>query len=136
MGWLRRGERRYFYEAVWVGGRAENVYLGRCPEAEAASAEVLQRRREREERRPDLQSLRDGHSALAAPLAALDEAAELLARACLVAAGLHEHHRMWRRRRGRRVETDADEARLPALVQGEPAHGEWRVSPPATPVGE
>jgi hypothetical protein len=102
VSWIRRGASRYYYRAVKVGRRAENVYLGRGPEAEAAAAEVLHRRLARDERHRNLQSLRDAHAALAAPLETLDRVAELLARACFVADGLHEHHRIWRRRRVQR----------------------------------
>ena len=128
MGWETHGNRRYFYRSVRIDGRTHRVYLSYGAAAEQAAAEVRARRR-REERRQRLCALSEAHADLTAPLDALDGATDLLARASFVTSGFHEHHRMWRRRRGRLVEPGADEATSPALVDGEPAHDVWRESP-------
>jgi hypothetical protein len=99
MVWARCRSRKYFYRSVRVRGRPCKVYVGCGEAAAAADAEIHQGRLRREERRRNLQALRDGHAALTAPLDALGQAADLLARASLVAEGFHQHHRIWRRKR-------------------------------------
>jgi hypothetical protein len=100
MAWVRRGDNKsYFYRSVRVDDRTHKVYLGYGAAAEQAAAEVSARRQRQQERRQRLCALAESHAALAAPLDALDGAADLLARASLARAGFHEHHRCWRKSR-------------------------------------
>jgi hypothetical protein len=99
MAWQARDDRSYYYRSVRLDGEAHKIYLGYGTAAEQAAAEVRARRRRRQERRQQLEALTQAHAALAARLDALDDAAELLMRAGLVAAGLHEHNGCWRKRR-------------------------------------
>jgi hypothetical protein len=80
MAWQTRGDKSYFYRSVHVDGRTHKVYLGFGAAAEQPSEEVRARRP-------------------AAPLDALDVAANLLTRGGLVTAGYREHGRCWRERR-------------------------------------
>ena len=102
MGWETR-ERggRYYYRSVRVGGKVRKEYLGvgEVAEALARSDETMRRVRELERGRwraevERLENLTDAARQL-------DDAAEVLARAHLVAAGYHEHRGQWRRMRGR-----------------------------------
>ena len=99
MAWQARDDRSYYYRSVRLDGEPHKIYLGFGAAAKQADAEVRARRQRREERRQQLQDLTQAHAALAAPLESLDGAAELVTRACLVAAGLHEHNGCWRKRR-------------------------------------
>jgi hypothetical protein len=89
----KRNGSLYYYRSERVDGRVRKVYLGsgRLAElwAEADRTERESREADRERERAELGRL----EALAAPVRELDERAEVLARACLVAAG-------YRRRKG------------------------------------
>jgi hypothetical protein len=100
VGWEKR-ERggRYYTRSRRVGGRVLREYVGGGLAGEmAAEADRMEReRREAEERRQkrELERL----EALAAPVLEVSEAAEILARAHLVAAGCHRHKGEYRRAR-------------------------------------
>ena len=99
MAWERRGGQAYYYRSVRDGSRVKQEYLGagEVAEALAQADETIRRVRELERARgrAEAERLED----LADPVLRLDEAAEVLLRAELVAAGFHRHKGVWRRGR-------------------------------------
>ena len=90
---------RYYYRSRRQGARVLKEYVGAGLIADF-SAEEDQLNRERREveklkEQEDLEHL----NALAAPVIELSEAAQILARAHLIAAGCHRHKGEWRRAR-------------------------------------
>jgi hypothetical protein len=84
---------RYYTRSRKVNGRVDREYVGTGWLAElAAQVDALEgQRRQEEQARLE---------ALDAPLSDLNDRADLLARAALLAAGYHQHNRgEWRRRR-------------------------------------
>jgi hypothetical protein len=101
MAWeTREGGGRYYYRARREGGRAVKEYVGTGEVAEivAHAEETLRGHRQREAARwrEELEPL----AKLAPPMAELCEAAEILARASLIAAGFRRRKGEWRRARG------------------------------------
>ena len=99
MAWERRGGQAYYYRSVRDGSRVKQEYLGagEVAEAIARSDETIRRAREQERARGRAEAER--LDALAAPVLQIDEAADALLRAALVAAGFHRHKGVWRRGR-------------------------------------
>ena len=99
MGWDKGG--RYYTRSRRVNGRVIREYVGGgTVGALAEQLDALQRQKCETERATS-RAERDEVAALDAPLAELDELADLLARAALAAAGYVQHHRgEWRKRRG------------------------------------
>jgi hypothetical protein len=101
MGWETRARGgRYYTRSRKLGGRVVREYVGTGP---IAALIADQDAAEREQRAVEQQRLRRVRAHLA-PLetmtAELDQLAELLARAALVAHGYRQHHRSeWRKRR-------------------------------------
>ncbi|WP_439623988.1 hypothetical protein [Gemmata sp.] len=100
MGWEQRGSGSYYYTAERVGGRVVKRYVGTgrvaelCAQLEAATSAQTAATAERHRQE------RDELAALDAHLDPLDELADTLVAAALVAAGFHRHHRgPWRKRR-------------------------------------
>jgi hypothetical protein len=96
----KRGGNLYYYRSVRDSeGRPKKVYVGAGELARTTSEQDTIRRTahegERERQRAEVKRL----EALAAPLVELDEVAEVLARASLVASGYHRHKGEWRRER-------------------------------------
>jgi hypothetical protein len=89
----------YYTRSRRVDGRVVREYVGTGPFAQlcARSDEVL--RAEREQRRLEERWEREKLEALSAPVLEVDEAAAVLVRASLVAAGYHRHKGEWRRER-------------------------------------
>jgi hypothetical protein len=94
----------YYYRSRRVNGLPRNEYLGSGVIGQAAAALEDRERQARDLElaylvldRADVESLDE----LLQPVGAL---ADDLARAALIAAGYHRHHRVWRRRRARRSE--------------------------------
>jgi hypothetical protein len=91
---------RYYTRSRREGGRVAREYVGGGPAGELAAEADRQRRElqeaKREREKAELERLR----ALAAPVLEVSEAAEILARAHLVAAGYHRHKGEYRRARG------------------------------------
>lgn len=99
MGWDKDG--RYYTRSRRVNGRVVREYVGSGMVGELAAQLDGLERQMRENKRATFDAERDEVSALDAPLAVLDELADLLARAALAAAGYVQHHRgEWRKRRG------------------------------------
>ena len=96
MAWEKRGGRSYYYRSVRDGERVRKVYLGRGIFGElAARRDEEQRDRQATERdyeRGELERL----EALAAPVLEVSEAADVLARAVLVAGGYRRRKGEWR----------------------------------------
>ena len=104
MGWEERGNngRRYYYVSERrADGRVTKTYLGREGAAMALELDRLAevRRRVRQSRRALFKAERERLEAHDAPIKELCEAADILARAHLVAAGCHRHKGEWRRAR-------------------------------------
>jgi hypothetical protein len=104
MGLEKRGGRSYYYTAERVGGRVVKHYIGSGRVAAIAAQLTAtwraERTAERDAERAADRRARKELADLDAALAPLDELADLLARAALLAAGFHRHHRgEWRRRR-------------------------------------
>jgi hypothetical protein len=97
----RNGSLYYYYRSKRSGERVRKVYAGSGELAQIAANEELIRRTlregERERERAELEELK----ALAAPVAALCEATEILTRAHLVAWGYRKSQGKWRRARER-----------------------------------
>jgi hypothetical protein len=91
---------RYYTRSRREGGRVAREYVGAGPIAElAAEADRIRRElaeEQREREREEMERLK----ALAAPVLEVSEAAEILARAHLVAAGYHRRKGEYRRARG------------------------------------
>jgi hypothetical protein len=98
----RRGGRSYYYRSVRRGDKVSRVYMGSGELARIAHERDLMNRaieegRQQEERR-ELEKL----EALAAPVQEVDDKAEVLVRAVLVAAGYRRHKGEWRLSREQR----------------------------------
>jgi hypothetical protein len=93
----------YYYRSVREGERVRKVYVGSGEFAEAlAKSDEAIKRIKQAEREAELERDRqevEHLEALAAPALEIDEATEILARACLVANGYHRHKGEWRRER-------------------------------------
>ena len=102
--WERRKRGNLYYtRSRKEGGRVVREYVGRGALAELAAEMDALRRRRREEEAKAWRRERESLEALDRTLEELYEAAEVLARASLIAAGYHQHHRSeWRKRRGRK----------------------------------
>ena len=100
MGWDKDG--RYYSRSRREGRRVVREYVGAGEVAKlAAQLDAI----ERDKRLTDRECARidrERAEVLDGPLDELDEVADLLVRAALVAAGYHQHNRgNWRKRRGR-----------------------------------
>lgn len=100
MAWERR-ERgdRYYTRSRREGGRVVREYVGSGPFAELVAQADRVAREEREAAAMRERWGREKLEALAAPVLELSEAAEVLVRAHLIAAGCHRHKGEWRRAR-------------------------------------
>ena len=93
----RRDGRPYYYRSVRDGDKVRKVYVGAGEKARVSREEDVLRRTGRKARlereKEDLEHL----EALAAPVLEVSEAADILARAHLVAAGYHKRKGVYRR---------------------------------------
>ncbi len=97
MGWVSRGQRRYFYRSVRIDGRPRRIYLGHGAVGELHARIEVENRQRREVQRRAREA--QEHRLLVAE-AALDELGTqtyLVAGAMLLVAGHHEHNGEWRR---------------------------------------
>jgi hypothetical protein len=99
MGWDKGG--RYYTRSRRVNGRVVREYVGGGRIGElAAQLDEIERDKRETERQCD-RIAREKVETLDTPLAELDELADLVAHAALVAAGFQQHHRgEWRKARG------------------------------------
>jgi hypothetical protein len=95
----RRDGRPYYYRSVRNGDKVRKVYVGAREKAHVSHGEDVLRRTGRkarlERKKEDLERL----EALVAPVLEVSKAAEILARAPLVAAEYHKHKGEYRRAR-------------------------------------
>jgi hypothetical protein len=100
--WERRERGGLYYtRSRKEGGRVVREYVGGGALGEIAALEDEYERRRREEEAAFWKEERKRLEDLAAPVDELCEAAEVLARAVLLAAGYRRHNRgEWRKRRG------------------------------------
>lgn len=104
MGWITRGNCRFYVRSVRRGRRTLHEYYGTGAEAELAAALDAERRRRREADRAGAAGRKAAWRAAVAPLDRLAAVTDLLARAVLLAGGYHQHHQgQWRRRRDDRT---------------------------------
>jgi hypothetical protein len=104
MGWDKGG--RYYTRSRRENGRVVREYVGGGLAGQLAARLDAEERALRQVEKTLARAGRDDVAALDAPLAELNDLADLLAEAALLAAGFRRHNRGdWRRRRGRRDDT-------------------------------
>jgi hypothetical protein len=92
----------YYTRSRKVDGRVVREYIGTGPLAKLAAEMDALKRRQREKETEAWQVERECVEALDSPMEELHEAAEVLAKAALLAADYHQHKRgEWRKRRGK-----------------------------------
>jgi len=89
----------YYYRSVREGEKIRKVYVGAGEKAHVSHEEDVLRRTGRRARLEREKEDRQRLEALAVPVLEVSEAAEILARAHLVAAGYHKHKGVYRRAR-------------------------------------
>ncbi|MBY0457718.1 MAG: hypothetical protein K2V38_10300, partial [Gemmataceae bacterium] len=100
MGWEQRGNSSYYYTAERVGGRVVKRYVGTGTAAKRAAQLDALRQQERTQAAECEARERDQIAALEAALAPLNELADAVTAAALVASGHHRPKRgPWRKRR-------------------------------------
>ena len=100
MPWQQRGDKRYYYQAFRINGRASRRYVGRGARGEAAAAEIERRRSENEERKKARQADDAARAAALAPVVVLCDLTDLLVHAALLTNGFRQHNRgTWRKKR-------------------------------------
>ncbi len=100
MAWEERKGNHYYYQSERSeDGRVVKKYIGSGEIAETIAHADETRRRAREARRAQEREELERLEALAAPILEIDQAADILARAHLVAAGYHKRKGEWRRGR-------------------------------------
>ena len=114
MGWEARGcgGRLYYFRYRKVDGRVTRQYLGAGAVAELAAAADALRRSDRRAAMEARRAEEASWQAALAPLLELSRAADVMARAALLAAGYHQHSRSsWRKKRHVHHDDNAPEAR-------------------------
>ena len=97
MGWERG---RYYTRSRKVHGRVVREYIGTGRVAELVAQTDALERKQRQAECAALRAVRSELEALDASVKELNDLADLLARAALLAAGFHQHKRgEWRKRR-------------------------------------
>jgi hypothetical protein len=105
---------RYYTRSKKVNGRVVREYVGIGEVAELAAQIDAINREKRETERDALRAERAALETLDAPMNELNDLADLLARAVLLAAGYQQHKRgEWRRRRGNRKRTENERTDRP-----------------------
>ena len=103
MGWERG---RYYTRSRKVNGRVIREYVGAGLLGELAARMDANERQQREDERAADRTRRAELEALDGPLNDLNDLAEMVARAALVAAGYRQHKRgEWRKRRDQSEDT-------------------------------
>jgi len=105
MGWDHNG--RYYTRSRRENGRVVRDYIGGGKIGELSAQFEALKREEREAERAIARTEREEIDELDSPLAELDELADLVMKAALLAAGYRQHNRgNWRKRRGNHNEDD------------------------------
>jgi hypothetical protein len=99
VAWERRGGNLYYYRAEREDGRVRKRYIGAGEIAEMIAHADETIRRTRAERRERARTELEEARSIALAGAELHQAAEILARMEMVAAGYHRRKGEWRRRR-------------------------------------
>jgi len=99
MAWERRGGNLYYYQVEREDGRVRKKYIGAGEVAEMIAHADETIRRTRAERRERARTELEEARCLALAGAELEEAAEILARAQMVAGGYHRRKGEWRMKR-------------------------------------
>jgi hypothetical protein len=98
MAWERRGNRTYYFRRHSVAGRKLREYIGTGPIADAAAAADAIRQADRQA----VAAARRAQAVIwgnaEASVHEATQAADHLTKACLAAAGYHQHDRAWRLR--------------------------------------
>jgi cob(I)alamin adenosyltransferase len=102
VGWDKDG--RYYTRSRKVNGRVVREYCGRGSLGQICARIDADRRAQREAERAAWQEEKARLEALEVQVESLCRLADLLSRAALVAAGIHQHKRQWRKKRGQRSE--------------------------------
>jgi crotonobetainyl-CoA:carnitine CoA-transferase CaiB-like acyl-CoA transferase len=89
----------YYYRSVRRGDKVQKVYIGSGELARIAHERETMSRAAEEHQRQEAERAREKLETLAAPVLELSEAAEILTRAHLIAAGFRRHKGEWRRAR-------------------------------------
>ena len=102
MAWeTRQRGGRYYTRSKKVNGRVVREYVGRGLAGELAAAADERERAQGEAKQAAWRAECERIESAIAPLEEFCDAVEILARASLLLAGYHRHHRgEWRRRRG------------------------------------
>jgi len=95
----RRDGNLYYYRSIRDGEKVRKVYVGAGEIARISHEGDILRRTGRETQREKQRAELERLDALAAPVEELSEAAEILARAHLIASGCHTHKGEYRRAR-------------------------------------
>src|SRR5215217_5036910 len=101
MGWEERRGRPYYYRSVREGKRVRKQYVGGGALGQLIAQLDELERLQREEEKASWREEWDRLQRSAEFLRELEEAAEILTRAWLLAAGFHKHKGEWRRLRER-----------------------------------
>jgi hypothetical protein len=99
VAWERRGGKLYYYQSEREDGRVRKRYIGAGEVAKMIAHADETIRRSRAERRERARTELEEARSLALAGAELHQAAEILARAEMVAAGYHRHKGEWRMKR-------------------------------------
>ena len=103
MSWeTRNGRGRYYTRSRRVGGQIVREYVGHGPFAELAAESDRQDREWRRAEAARRAARISQDSALDAQMDEICGLADLLARGVLLAAGFHNHHGEWRKRRAKK----------------------------------
>ena len=100
MGWEERRGRLYYYRSVREGKRVRKEYGGGGALGQLAAQLDELKRLQRKEEEASWREEWDRLQRSAAFLQELEEAAEVLTRAYLLASGCHQYKSQWRRKRG------------------------------------
>ncbi len=99
MGWENRNGKLYYYRKERDGTRVCSIYIGSSETAHLISKFEAMRREEKEMKRLHQRKLREIDERADQVIESHEEATQVLLTATLLAAGLHTHHRQWRRAR-------------------------------------
>jgi hypothetical protein len=99
MGWKRIGNHEYFHTSRREGGRVVTEYDGRGELAALCARLDDVGRKKREDQRAREKAEREAAAQQDREFREWYEAVETLAAAAMLAAGYHNHHGQWRRRR-------------------------------------
>ena len=101
MGWEERRGRQYYYRSVREGKRVRKEYVGGGSFSQLLTQIDERERLQREEEEAACKEEQERLQRSAEFLRELEEAAEILSRAQLLADGFHKHKGEWRRLRER-----------------------------------